>query len=106
METSTSIDKQRIYTLNIAVLMTALVSLMTIPITKKGMNKDNNAMGGLLFLLIGISLLTLSVSTSMINAQASSGSTSGGSSGSSGPGIQMGICVVGVESPCNSDSNR
>jgi hypothetical protein len=81
-----------------------------------------------LFLIIEIGLLSLSVSTIMTtNAQASSGSTPGGiSSGSSGSGTgdsgsegnngkdqkqkdntdkQMGICVVGVESPCNSDSN-
>jgi uncharacterized protein with PQ loop repeat len=105
METSTSMNKQRIYTHNIAVLMTALASLMAIPITKKRMNKDNNAMFMFLFLVVGISLFSLSLTTTMINAQASSGSTSDGSSGSSGPGIHMGICVVGIRSPCNGDSN-
>jgi hypothetical protein len=61
------------------------------------MNK--NALFMFLFLMIGIALLlSLSLST---NAQASSGSAPGGGSGSVTDVTQMGICVVGVESPCN-----
>ena len=38
----------------------------------------------------------------MINAQASSGSTTSGGGIDSDTGVtQMGICVVGVVSPCN-----
>ena len=79
MKTSISMDKQRIHTFNIAMVMAALASM------------------------IGISLLSLYVYTIMINAQASSSSpTSGGiSSGST----RMGICVIGVESCCNGHSN-
>jgi hypothetical protein len=83
MKTSTSMDKQRIHTFNIAMVMAALASM------------------------IGISLLSLSVYTIMINAQASSSSpTSGGISSGSGTGsTRMGICVIGVESSCNGHSN-
>jgi hypothetical protein len=99
--------QQRIPILNITIVMTALASLMAISITKKAMNKGNNAMFIFLFLVIGISLLSLSVSAIMINTQASSGSTtSGGSSSGSGIGdTQMGICVVGAGGPCNGDKN-
>jgi hypothetical protein len=43
----------------------------------------------------------------MINAHASSGSISGSNSsnGNDTRVTQMGICVVGVESPCNQNSN-
>jgi hypothetical protein len=63
-----------------------------------------------IFLIIGISLLSFSVLTIMINAQTSSGSTtSGSSSGASGSksntATQMGICVVGAGGPCNGDSD-
>jgi hypothetical protein len=91
---------------------------------KKITNLNNDsAMRMFLFLIIGISLLSLPVWTIMINAQASSGTTSAGTSGSrtgaseregnnlrdqalkDATGTQMGICLVGVESPCNSDNN-
>jgi hypothetical protein len=69
----------------------------------------------LLFLVIGIALFSLLVSTIMVNAQPYSNSTSGSSNhtgnsaGTSKATItdnntqitQMGICVVGVKSPCN-----
>jgi hypothetical protein len=125
MKTSTNMDRQMIYpTLNPTVVMAALTSLMAIWITKKVMNINNDsAMRMFLFLIIGISLLSLPLWTIMINTQASSGSTSAGTMGSEtgaseregnnlrdevqkdAPGRQMGICLVGFESPCNSDSN-
>jgi hypothetical protein len=111
-------------TLNPTVVMAALTSLMAIWITKKVMNINNDsAMRMFLFLIIGISLLSLPVWTIMINAQASSGSTSAGTRGSEtganqregnnlrdevqkdATGTQTGICLVAVETPCNSDSN-
>jgi hypothetical protein len=52
-------------------------------------------------LIIGISLLSLSVSTIMINAQTSNDGISDSVVG----GRHMGICVVGVRSPCNGPSN-
>jgi hypothetical protein len=61
------------------------------------MNKINNVMFMFLILIIGIGLLSLSVSTIMINAQTSND----GISGRMSDVTQMGICVVGVESPCN-----
>jgi hypothetical protein len=78
--------KQRIYTFNIALVIAALA----------------------LASIIGILILP-SLSIPTINAQASSsGPTSDGiigssssSSGDSGTNKQMGVCVVGVESPCN-----
>ena len=54
-----------------------------------------------LILIIGINILSLSLSTTMIDAQ----TASDGSSGSKTGVTQMGICVVGVESPCNGPSN-
>ncbi|MFL6420760.1 MAG: hypothetical protein ACJ71P_15335 [Nitrososphaeraceae archaeon] len=69
--------------------------------SKISMNKNNNAMFIFLILIIGINILSLSLSTTMINAQ----TYSDGSSGSKTGVTQMGICVVGVESPCNGPSN-
>ena len=58
---------------------------------------------------IGIGLLSLSASTIiMTNAQGPSNSTSGRSSNSTSNetrATQMGICMVGVSSPCNHNSN-
>lgn len=79
--------KQRIYTFNIALVIAALALASII---------------GILILLPSLSILT-------INAQASSSgptsdgiiSSSSSSSGDSGTNKQMGVCVVGVESPCN-----
>ena len=56
-----------------------------------------NAMFIFLIFIIGISLLSLSLSIVMINAQTSSDGISGRVNGVT----EMGICVVGVESPCN-----
>jgi hypothetical protein len=75
-----------------------------------------------LFLILGISFLSLSLHTTiMINAQQSSDSISGGTTSSrtereenntKDPKVkdntdkqQMGICVVGAGGPCNGDSN-
>ena len=71
-----------------------------------------------LFFLLAISLLSLSVSTIIIRAQASFGSPSDGTGRSEKEGNngkdpkqkdntdkQMGICVVGAGGPCNGDSN-
>jgi hypothetical protein len=48
----------------------------------------------LLICIIGISLLSLSVSIPMINAQTASAKMTDGAQ-------MMGTCAVGVESPCN-----
>jgi hypothetical protein len=53
-----------------------------------------NAMFIFLIFIIGISLLSLSVSIPMINAQTASAKMTDGAQ-------MMGTCVVGVESPCN-----
>jgi hypothetical protein len=69
-----------------------------------------------LFLVMEIGLFSLPVSTIMINAQSHPSSTSGanqtGNTTGTGNGTstsnetrQMGICVVGVRSPCNGNSN-
>ena len=75
-----------------------------------------------LFLILGISFLSLSLHTTiMINAQQSSDSISGGTTSSrtereenntKDPKVkdntdkqQMGICVVGAGGPCNGDTN-
>jgi hypothetical protein len=63
--------------------------------------KNNNAMFMFLFLIIGISILSLSVSTIMINAK----TFSDGFSGSGTSGTPMGVCVIGIRSPCNGPSN-
>jgi hypothetical protein len=71
-----------------------------------------------LFLLIAMALFSLPVSTIMANAQPYPNSTSGShpvgnttgtsnatiSTGNNTQVTQMGICVVGVKSPCNGDS--
>jgi hypothetical protein len=62
-----------------------------------------------LVLVIAIGLVTatmlsiLTIIMMMINAQASSSGDN--NRGSSRNDKQMGICVVGVKSPCNGDSN-
>jgi hypothetical protein len=88
-------------------------------ITQLG-NRNNTVM--FLFLVIEIGLFSLPVSTIMINAQSNPSSTSGathtGNTTGTGNGNttsndastsnetrQMGICVVGVRSPCNGNSN-
>ena len=55
-------------------------------------------------MIIGISILSLSIllpapSITMANAQVSSDHREG-----SGADKQMGICVIGVSSPCNGDA--
>jgi hypothetical protein len=87
----------------------------------KTVNK-NMILSVFLFLILGISFLSLSVPTTiMINAQLSSDSISGGTTSSSTEREenntkdtkvkdntdkqQMGICVVGTGGPCNGDSN-
>jgi hypothetical protein len=81
---------------------------MVISITKKAMDKgnNNNVMFMLLFLVFGLSLLSLSVPTIMTNAQASSNTTSGSNSTSNETRVtQMGICQVGAGGPCNGNSD-
>jgi len=99
--------QQRISTFNKAATVGVLSSSTLISTTKNPMNKgNNNAMFVFLFSVIGLSLLSLSASATMANAQAPSNTTSGTNSTSNETGVkQMGICVVGVESPCNGDSN-
>ena len=59
-----------------------------------------------LFSVIGLSLLSLSMSATMTNAQTSSNFTLGTNSTGNETGVkQMGICVVGAGGPCNGDSN-
>jgi hypothetical protein len=65
-------------------------------------NPRHNEKSVLLFLVIATTLLltTLSVPTIiMINAQGSSGDNNRSSSGTDKQ--QMGICVIGLKSPCN-----
>ena len=66
-------------------------------------NPRHNKKSVILFLVIATALLqmTLSVLTIMINAQGSSGDNNIDSSGTDKQ--QMGICIVGVRSPCNGD---
>ncbi|MFL6413053.1 MAG: hypothetical protein ACJ71K_17660 [Nitrososphaeraceae archaeon] len=99
--------QQRISTFNKAATVGVLSSSTLISTTKNPMNKgNNNAMFVFLFSVIGLSLLSLSASATMANAQAPSNTTSGTNSTSNETGVkQMGICQVGVESPCNGDSN-
>jgi hypothetical protein len=99
--------QQRISTFNKAATVGVLSSSTLISTTKNPMNKgNNNAMFVFLFSVIGLSLLSLSASATMANAQAASNTTSGTNSTSNETGVkQMGICQVGVESPCNGDSN-
>jgi hypothetical protein len=67
---------------------------------------SNNAVVMFLFSVIGLSLLSLSLLATMVNAQTSSNSTSGGNRHSNETNVkQMGICVVGAGGPCNGDSN-
>lgn len=67
---------------------------------------SNNAVVMFLFSVIGLSLLSLSLLATMVNAQTSSNSTSGTDSTSNKNGAkEMGICVVGEDGPCNGDSN-
>jgi hypothetical protein len=65
-------------------------------------NPSHNKRSVILFLVIATALLqmTLSVLTIMIIAQGYSGDNNRGSSRTNKQ--QMGICVVGVKSPCNS----
>ncbi|MFL6457028.1 MAG: hypothetical protein ACJ71G_08680 [Nitrososphaeraceae archaeon] len=99
--------QQRISTFNKAATVGVLSSSTLISTTKNPMNKgNNNAMFVFLFSVIGLSLLSLSASATMANAQAPSNTTTGTNSTSNETGVkQMGICQVGVESPCNGDSN-
>src|SRR3954454_18247525 len=95
--------QQRIPRLNIAIVISALAGLMTVSTNKKPMNKcntNNSAMFVFLFSLIALGLFSLSVAAIMVNAQASSSSSDNNRDGS-GTDKQMGICVIGVESPCN-----
>lgn len=77
---------------------------------------NHKSMFMFLFLVIEIGLVSLPISTIMINAQAHPSSTSGGNHTGNTTGTvngtttsnetrQMGICVVGVRSPCNGNSN-
>jgi len=77
---------------------------MAISVTKEAMNRgSNNVMLVLLFLVIGLSLLSLSVPTIMTNAQVPSNTTFGSSNstGNETRATQMGICKVGAGGPCN-----
>lgn len=76
------------------------------PITSSRSNKKDILV--VLLSVIGLSLLTLSMlATTMANAQSSSNSMPGSSSNSIGSDTtvkEMGICQVGVKSPCNGNS--
>jgi hypothetical protein len=95
--------KHSISTFNKAIVISALASLTAVSTTKKPMNKCNNVIFVFLFSVIAIDLFSLSVSAIiLVNAQASSSSDNKGGNGTD---KQMGICVIGVRSPCNGDSN-
>ena len=86
-------------------------------ITQSGWDSNHKCMFMSLFsfLVIGIALFSLPVSTIMVNAQPHSSSMSDGNNdtanttgtskatitGNNTQITQMGICVVGVKSPCN-----
>ena len=77
---------------------------MVVSITKILMARDNDnvTFSLLFFLLIALTLLSLSVLTIMTNAQASTNTTSGSNSTSNETqATQMGICQVGAGGPCN-----
>jgi hypothetical protein len=99
--------QQRIPTFNTAMVIATLPSSTLISTMKKPLNKDNsNTMLMFLFSVIGLSLFSLSMSATMANAQTSSNSTLSTNSTSNETGVkQMGICIVGVKSPCNGDIN-
>ena len=68
----------------------------------------NKPMPGFLIVITAISLLSLSVlllpsSITIANAQVSSDGNNNHRD-DSGTGKQMGICVIGVSSPCNGDT--
>jgi hypothetical protein len=73
----------------------------------KSVNKsNNNVLLMFLFSIIGLGIISLTISATMVNAQTSSNSTSGGNRHSNETNVkQMGICVVGAGGPCNGDSN-
>jgi hypothetical protein len=100
---------QSISTFNKAIAVTVLYSSTLVSTIEKPLNtcNSNDAMAMFLFSVIGLSLLSLSVRDTMVNAQTSSSSpTSGTDSTSNKNGVkEMGICVVGQGGPCNSDSN-
>jgi hypothetical protein len=74
-------------------------------ITKPEVGNPRHNKKSVLLFLVFATTSTLSVPTIiMINAQESS-SSGNNNSGSSGTDKQMGICVIGVRSPCNGDSN-
>jgi hypothetical protein len=101
--------RQRILIFNKAAAVDALAISTLISTTKKPLNKSNsnNAMLMFLFLVIGLSLFSLSVLTIVTSAQAFPGSTSSSNNSTSNEArvTQMGICQVGIKSPCNGDSN-
>jgi hypothetical protein len=69
--------------------------------------KGKNTCAILMFLFsVRLSLLSLSILVIMANAQTPSNSTAGTNSTTSNETNvkQMGICQVGVKSPCNSNS--
>jgi hypothetical protein len=95
--------QQGIPTFNIAIVISALASLTAFSTTKKPINKCNNVIFVFLFSVIATDLFSLCVSAIiMVNAQASSSSNNKSGNGTD---KQMGICVIGVRSPCNGDSN-
>ena len=104
--------QQRIPTYNTAKGVAVWSSLTDISTRKKLMNRGNNitrVVFTFLFSAISLSLLSLSVSAIIVNAQAHyAGSTPSSDSSSRGSDThvaEMGICVVGAGGPCNGDSN-
>jgi hypothetical protein len=79
-------------------------------ITKPEVSNPHRMKSVVLFLVIATALLTattLSIPTIImmtINAQASSSSGDNNNGDDSGTDKQMGICVIGVKSPCNGDA--
>ena len=98
---------------NTAIGIAALLGLTNKMSTRKRPpNRSNNitrVMFTFLVSAISLSLLSLSVSSIIVNAQAhSAGSTPSSDSSSTGSDThvtEMGVCVVGAGGPCNGDSN-
>jgi hypothetical protein len=73
---------------------------------EKSLNKNNNVLLVFLFSIIGLGVISLTISATMANAQTSSNSMADANRASKETNVkQMGICLVGEGGPCNGDSN-
>ena len=58
-----------------------------------------------LFSIIGLGIVSLTISATMVSAQTSNSTPSGNRASNETNVKQMGICLVGAGGPCNGDSN-